>query len=433
MKRLIVILLAAALLLTACVPPDDSNGEMSEVSSAESSLSKASETLINAPLQGNSLEEMGITIHLGGIDVDDPSIDYKLESQTEAIEGGERGKLGKYNSFIGNCTYICVLTSDESNIECDYIPIMILQGFYKSDFEGGRHISIGGTSFTYRNLADCVWYEDDEKVVYDIRGLMSDFDLKKYLYEYGENSSKYTWMDEIYQILCERNTYGRLFNYAVPNDIVLNSDYRMCEVSDEASLEKIGIYLNGLNAFKFFDMYPPTEKGFDLSEQTVIRALYYSKTADTDEIRRWHAENLLPDNFPYGNFIEKESFENFVKDSFCEDTENIDLTGLNEYYIPSLKHYGVPIWDNYTGQVRVLKSFEEQGDKIKLEYTFLYYDGLTMDSEKLLTAINSSEVLGVINSEGAMLDRGKFEAVPTYEFTFCRDGDKIKLHSIYKK
>lgn len=221
------------------------------------------------------------------------------------------------------------------------------------------------------------------------------------------------------------------------NGLKIEKNLRLCDVQNGELLEKTRLFLSYLDAFVYFerDENNSNENGFDLSTQMIIYAMYFVEKASDEDIQRWQEEYRENDKFiKYAaSYLKKADVDRFVKEHFCDDMENVNFNKLSKYYCEPVEHYAVPILDNYTVKKRVLMSFEETDEQLKVGYKFLYYDGLDPDENIAVNAGSWEKTIGMVNDEGFFVDREEFDSLPIYEFTFCKDGDSLKLHSIHTK
>ncbi len=196
--KLSIILILSIIMLVSC-KPDNSN----EVKIASSNNTQSSNSI--EVLKGYSLDELSLKFIANGISVDDPN-DCEVKNQLITFNA-DVGTQGKHNSLRSNFTYVDVVTSAKNDVAVDYVPIMILQGFYKNEINNNSFIYINEKNHKPSQLVEYIVYEDENVVVYDMRFLLYNMRINDYLknLEQDEYSGlKCEWMSEIYDKLMEK-------------------------------------------------------------------------------------------------------------------------------------------------------------------------------------------------------------------------------------
>lgn len=203
MKRIIAVLLAlTALVFTACAPKNNADCNQN---------SETSHGVSESLLRGKSLDEIGLVLKTDDIRADDPNLETERETQLVAMTGGPGKTIRNYNSLNGEYTYLCVSTVSPSLIDEELVPIAILQGFQKSDIKDYSYISVGGKNFAPSDLEGCLFFENDEYLVYDFREMMSGKNISDYLFEFGGDTERYSWIEALYNSVYEKKQSGELF------------------------------------------------------------------------------------------------------------------------------------------------------------------------------------------------------------------------------
>lgn len=219
-----------------------------------------------------------------------------------------------------------------------------------------------------------------------------------------------------------------------PHYFTLPTDLQLCNVTSKDDYHSILNTIRGLNQYERIEESKYYNKGnFDLSVHTLLSAIGKIESSSQEDTARWNTEYPSTDTYagPGVGYISETSMKNYINSVYSDKPKNIDFSSLQYYYCAPIKHYVVPMADQYVNQLPVLHNFSAETNLIKAEFSFLYYVyyDTPEDGENTISNVKGNVVGEFVKGE-AVIDQSKLNSLASYEFIFIKNDNILQLDSI---
>ncbi|WMJ24196.1 hypothetical protein RBG61_05890 [Paludicola sp. MB14-C6] len=206
LKCFLVFVLISALLVS-CAPNNNERQNMSNKESSSASVS-SQKSIKDNYLLGCTMDELSLKYSSQGTTEEQDSLVIKKNKTVDdeikllwCMNGGTAGKLGKFNDLRGDYNYLYASVSKKGDIAITPIPIMILQGFKKEEISDKAFILINQKEYRPSELKDCIIYEDDKAIVYNMTEKVSNLSIENYIDTLEQDGDNFDWMVKVYKKL----------------------------------------------------------------------------------------------------------------------------------------------------------------------------------------------------------------------------------------